>query len=1123
MPRLDDYLSPASRLAADPFASRPRRVTPEEQSTLDYLGETSLGGLAYLGKLADKTFGGRAIRGGVLGGNPRELLSVIPLSDTLGLTDERDIVYGKKLLEDAGIISRDPTPGFGWNDVAGIAADIALDPATYLGFGTLTKAGTLAAKAGAALPRTTAARIGGWAAREADLAAHGNPYQVAKAMGLDHTNLLDDATDQLLKQAGLNAETRFLPTSATTYAANPAGATPLAGALGVGLPFSERTAVLTGPVGEFLSRYNPIRVASAPLRAADRAIDSATGFSPARSLRAMFDPSVKGMTSAPGQELGRFADATERSLERAGMTELANHVQDLTKALGADPAKVQTGLRYALSFAEDATLDPALATAVGRQPVPFAPAAGTVLAPAETAKVEEVVNAMKASMEARRQANAALGIASPELDDVVSYFLRSQQVLPRQPGEGLFNYVTRMNRQYGATHQSQIRREEIFRGIPGGTDRINRWASDPAMSGLTRTLQPLDVQQQIAAHLATNPQLAMTPVALQRQASSLADWLGSLPSAHSQQGVPFFSIDSTGNFAKYMGRTGAAQSAAETTYEGIARYAEPIVPGSPNADSLVPVGKILEDVGLVGKDAAGQPIAPILAAQRLGVSPNDLSRLGLDRTLYNDLRRLNQAWQNPGDVVPVLAAWDAASQVFKSWLTQIWPAYTTRNVMQSIWAMWRGTGSGPMGAIDPTAMGAAFKFLRGHGFDMRLPGMVGRNAEELTRELTTELIGNGVALVPRGNNMADILGQAGEQMMRRPNLPVDSGKSLLGDATEFAKGYVPRSLSEASPLHIRGVLDAERSTNSVMRQAETLNRVTDDWGRISHYVALRRQGFAPAAAADEVAKLHLDYGRLSQFDKQVSRRLFPWFSFSRRSLPPLLEEAVTNPGKVAATLRGTTEGRTPFEYTPSYIAEAASIPVPGAPDGQQRYISSFGTNLEDDSTKLLGELLHGNMTRAGEMAIGASMPQIKMPLEAIFGKQLSTGRRLEDLKPYQSVAELGLPDDVARRLTQLAQATPGSRGLSTIDRILDTRKPWWQRAVNVGSGVRFSDVDVEKSKPYAEKRLLEDLLAGRPGFKRSEAVYRTKAAKESGAVSPADAAIYDLLQRLDSNLRRQGR
>lgn len=60
--------------------------------------------LGYIGDSLDKATGSRALRG-TLAGKPRELLSVVPFSDRLGLTDERDITSGRNLTDAAGITS----------------------------------------------------------------------------------------------------------------------------------------------------------------------------------------------------------------------------------------------------------------------------------------------------------------------------------------------------------------------------------------------------------------------------------------------------------------------------------------------------------------------------------------------------------------------------------------------------------------------------------------------------------------------------------------------------------------------------------------------------------------------------------------------------------------------------------------------------------------------------------------------------------------------------------------------------------------------------------------------------------------------------------------------------------
>ena len=150
-------LDPYARLSAPP--RQPSPVQPlapqEEESVLGRIGSAALGGVGYAGAALEKALGGRALRG-ALGGKPRELLSIIPFSDTLGITNEADRVSGKELL---GYDRHDDSWG---GMLGGMGGEMALDPGSYLTFGAgaLSKAGQ-AAKAAGVLPKTTAARATG--------------------------------------------------------------------------------------------------------------------------------------------------------------------------------------------------------------------------------------------------------------------------------------------------------------------------------------------------------------------------------------------------------------------------------------------------------------------------------------------------------------------------------------------------------------------------------------------------------------------------------------------------------------------------------------------------------------------------------------------------------------------------------------------------------------------------------------------------------------------------------------------------------------------------------------------------------------------------------------------------
>jgi hypothetical protein len=138
-------------------------MTPDEESSL--LGGL-LSGVGYVAGAIDKPFA--ATRGTIHGlidlaqGETPEwgggLLNVVPFSDTMGLTDRDDRVFGRDILENAGIAPPNK-PGFtghGWGefgwDAAGLGVDLLASPPLLPGgpAAALGKAGRLMGSTGRA-------------------------------------------------------------------------------------------------------------------------------------------------------------------------------------------------------------------------------------------------------------------------------------------------------------------------------------------------------------------------------------------------------------------------------------------------------------------------------------------------------------------------------------------------------------------------------------------------------------------------------------------------------------------------------------------------------------------------------------------------------------------------------------------------------------------------------------------------------------------------------------------------------------------------------------------------------------------------------------------------------------
>src|SRR6185312_14603421 len=118
----------------------------EEESILSKAAGVPLSALGYIGGALDKP---RRALWGLIGGRPREIASIIPFSDALGITNEHEAISGRDALEAAGILGPNEE-GLDFGDIVGFGAEVLGDPLTYAGgIGAVGKLGKVAKKAGA--------------------------------------------------------------------------------------------------------------------------------------------------------------------------------------------------------------------------------------------------------------------------------------------------------------------------------------------------------------------------------------------------------------------------------------------------------------------------------------------------------------------------------------------------------------------------------------------------------------------------------------------------------------------------------------------------------------------------------------------------------------------------------------------------------------------------------------------------------------------------------------------------------------------------------------------------------------------------------------------------------------
>jgi hypothetical protein len=169
-------------------------------------------------------------------------------------------------------------------------------------------------------------------------------------------------------------------------------------------------------------------------------------------------------------------------------------------------------------------------------------------------------------------------------------------------------------------------------------------------------------------------------------------------------------------------------------------------------------------------------------------------------------------------------------------------------------------------------------------------------------------------------------------------------------------------------------------------------------------------------------------------------------------------------------------------YVPDWISANAAMPLSGAPAGQQRFLSSLGLPQEEGLERI--KTLNGGLDATGTMIGFASMlnPIIKAPLEQLSDRQFFSGRRLSDLHPTGTASAIGslVGEENPQLLAQALANSPLARMVTTVDKLSDPRKSIGYKALNLGTGVRTTDVDIDKARTIEARNALEDMLKRQP-------------------------------------------
>lgn len=398
----------------------------------------------------------------------------------------------------------------------------------------------------------------------------------------------------------------------------------------------------------------------------------------------------------------------------------------------------------------------------------------------------------------------------------------------------------------------------------------------------------------------------------------------------------------------------------------------------------------------------------------------------------------------------LLSLYDKGLRTWKSGVTIYSPSHHIRNMMGDMFLAWLDGVDNP---VYYTKAARVLKANHGHYSDIdpsknSLSKILGEGRET---QILGEILGQGNKRIPNGSGVISKVRVGGKryqltidqvyQMGFRHGLFPHSNviEDMPGSETlmeSLAAKFHPGKAGPFQPLGGRG-----------QKMAREVSESREHYARIAHYLYALENTHANSLAdlfeksAQRVRKYHPDGLDLTTTEKRVLRRLFPFYAWTRKAIPLIVEGIATHPAKIMAypklmsaaqELNGQDSSVSdPWpedQLFPDWLAGNPIGPIFDPTSQLSKAIARSDSevgytlvNPGNPATDLLQQF--GNNPIQG---VGNSItPFLKIPAEIGFGQEFMSGAPITDKTTY---ADKNIP-----MLAILSRMTNGAVGTGILE------------------------------------------------------------------------------------------
>jgi hypothetical protein len=365
-----------------------------------------------------------------------------------------------------------------------------------------------------------------------------------------------------------------------------------------------------------------------------------------------------------------------------------------------------------------------------------------------------------------------------------------------------------------------------------------------------------------------------------------------------------------------------------------------------------------------------------------------------------------EAWRS------VIDKFDYVTNMFKGWTLAPFPAYHSRNAVSNLVQMALG------GTLGIDNLRDSFRFMKGSNLLKPWGSKAGRVSEDLRSLHITTVNGDVIS---------------GEDLFNYAHQHGVFGAFL---ETEFKKPLAKRAPKTPAGLVAQEAKKFFTHEGIPVRMGFAAGAKVENFHRMAHFIGELRKGKTPWEAAMSVKKYFFNYNELTNFERSVMRRVFPFYTWSRKNIPLQLEALITQPGKYGQLGRVVEAMQSPEvknmdrKQLPKWVHEQFGVPTRINRKTGDLEVSILRSWLPMAD---LMSVVHSNPVHAAvRHGFTLMHPLPKAGLERYMNESFFTESPLEEI-PGEPTMFLGAP--MSKRIRHLLKQ---SRVLSEIDRLAFT-------------------------------------------------------------------------------------